>query len=711
MEHKEHATIILAGLLLVSPALAGEATQFIDATAASGVSFDHQTTQTIVTPSGFSNAPSDAMEEVPFLDSKAEIMSTWLTGGVAVGDYDGDGLPDIFAVGGDASTARLFRNLGNGTFEDKAADAGVDVSGVRQAGAMFVDIDGDFDLDLFVGGMVGAQPRLFRNDGENGMGETTFTDIFASAFPGYDLDRVPNNYGGSFGDYDGDGDLDVFFGHSMTPFGPSIEEVAGSTYHLWRNDLVAAKGIAGGLTFTDVSVGSGVSATFALPAPNEPDRKDHTFSPAWSDINEDGRPDLVVVSDHGETLVYRNNGDGTMADETDYSLFDGYSAQGAQNVAGMGAALGDYDNDGHFDLFISQIRTVVNGNHDGNRLYRGDGMGGFTDAGDDVGVLSGFWGWGACFGDLDQDRNLDIFHVNGFYWVGLNAVTNGTGVYSDLPAVAFMSDGDGTFTERGAELGLDDVGEGRGVSCFDYDRDGDLDVAISNHRGPFKLYQNTLNTSARRAEKGVAGAGYVNVRLVGRSPNTAGVGARIELRSTNGADTGPAQLVREIRIASNFLSSNLAEAHFGLGDWQGPFELEITWPNHGATIGQQTVHATVAANSFLEIEQLELDLPELLTFEEGGLAMLTATATGPRGDDRSAALQWAEGTVDNVVGNGASFDAFGRSVGDHPFFLIGSDPSGAATVEPFTLSVVPGSVIFADGFESGGLSRWAFATP
>ncbi len=555
---------LLFGVLLAATAASGaEPGQFVDTTAAAGVAFDHQTTQTILTEADFFAAPPGTMNEVPLLSSDAEIMSTWLTGGVAVGDYDGDSLPDIFAVGGDAGTARLFRNQGDGTFVDKASAAGVAVSGERQAGAMFADVDGDFDLDLFVGGGVGTPPRLFRNDGPNGQGETTFTDIFATAFAGYDLERTPNNWGGTFGDYDSDGDLDVFFAHSMTPVGPAIDGLGGSTQHLWRNDSAAAEG---SLTFTDVSVAAGIAAIFEEPPPLRPVRLDHTFAPNFTDIDQDGDPDLLVVADQGDSLILLNEGDGTFRDET---VFDLFTAPNNQLVAGMGAAVGDFDTDGHLDWFVSQIRTAV----DGNRLYQGHGDGTFTDLVHEnpfpsLGMESGHWGWGACFADLDNDRHLDIFHVNGFYWSG--NPNSPDGLFSDMPAVAFIADGDGTFTERGAEIGLDDVAEGRGVSCFDFDRDGDVDIAISNHRGPFKLYRNTLNSPEG------TGAGFAAVRLRGRAPNTEGIGARLELLSTHPADEGPAPLVREMRVDGNFVSSNLAEAHFGLGDWLGPFEVEVT---------------------------------------------------------------------------------------------------------------------------------------
>ena len=327
-------------------------THFVDVTESALVSHTHATTQTIFFPS---ELPSATMDEVAIMGTKAEVTSSWITGGVAAGDYDGDGLPDMFVAGGDAGTSRLFQNRGDGTFENKAAVAGVEITGERTAGAVFADYDGDGDLDLFVGGAVGTSPRLFRNNGPNTEGEITFVDVFATAFPSFDLIRAPNTWGGAFGDYDLDGDLDLFLPHDMTPFGPSVDSsVHGSTQHLWRNN--------GDETFTDVSVDSGISALFAG------DVRDETFTPNFADVDEDGYPDLLIVADRAASLVLINQRDGTFEDETDHSAFLS-PVNGRGKVAGMGGSVGDYDRDGSLDWFVSQIRR----RRDSHRLFRSEG--------------------------------------------------------------------------------------------------------------------------------------------------------------------------------------------------------------------------------------------------------------------------------------------------------------------------------------------------
>lgn len=577
-----HASAFVPWLLAVvffsQPAMATQPGQFVDVTVSSGVYFLNSSSQAIFTKQGFLNATDADINLVPRMSARAEVSTSWDDAGVAAGDYDGDGLPDLFALGGSGGSARLFRNNGNGTFTDKAAIAGVAISGEMRAGAMFADYDGDGDLDLFVGGLLGVMPKLYRNNGPGGLGETTFTDVFTSVFNGYSTVLSPNNYVGTMADYDGDGDLDVFFAHSMSPFGPAVLANPGdSTQHLWRND---------GATFTDVSIPAEITAIYdGLPSGSL--TKDQTFSPNFVDINEDGWPDLLIASDAGGSRVLRNDGDGTFSDLTVEAQFERQGT--SQVVAGMGSAVGDFDNDGHFDWFVSQIRTAA----DGNRLYKGKGDATFTDLVQEaatfgsIGMESGHWGWGACAADLDNDRNLDIVHVNGRYWDG--NPFSASGLFSNTPAVAFISNGNGTFTDRAAEIGLDDHGEGLGISCVDYDRDGDVDIAISNFRGSFKLFRNTLSTSA----------GFVTVTLTGAGKNPHAIGARVILRSTNPADTGPARLMRQMSIDGNYVSSNLTEAHFGIGTWQGPFEVEVRWPD-----GQTSLHGAIARNTFVNFAEV-----------------------------------------------------------------------------------------------------------
>ena len=452
-----------------------------------------------------------------------------ISGGVAAGDVDGDGFVDLFVVRGTVGPALLFLNQGDGTFVEGAEAAGLVVEGRTHSGPVFADWDGDGDVDLFVGGVEAAGPRLFRNRGDGTFEETT-------AGSGIATDR--HTFSAAFADADGDGALDVFLSHWGSEIGP------GSSEHLFLGDG------AGG--FHDASVPSGVRAAF----PVETDvfsgnTLDFTFTPNWTDIDGDGDPDLLLTSDFGTSQVLRNLGDGTFVDVTPAAITD-------EN--GMGAAVGDYDNDGDLDWFVTSIldpdgQAEGNWGVTGNRLYRNDGSGGFEDVTDEAGVRHGFWGWGACFADFDNDGWLDLFHVNG--------INMAVPPFDADPSRLFLSNGDGSFREAAQAAGIEDLGNGRGVVCMDADRDGDVDLFVANTRGEPRYYRN--DTGSQRH--------WLSVRLEGAPGNGAGVGAWVRIKADYRYQ------LREIRAGSNFVSNDPAEAHFGLGDVDLVSHVEVSWPD------------------------------------------------------------------------------------------------------------------------------------
>ena len=468
----------------------------------------------------------------------------WSAGGVAAGDYDGDGWVDLYVVRGDAGANLLFRNRGDGTFEEVGARAGVDLAGARSTGPTFADFDGDGHLDLLVLALLcpnkvsycdGVQKpqtgtvKLFRNRGDG-----TFTDVTAQS----GLRFTRDSFSAAWGDYDLDGDLDLFVTHWGDNRPP------GSSEHLWRNN--------GDGTFTDVSVSLGITAAYAFVTG---DIGDLSFTPNFADIDSDGWPDLLVAGDFLQSKVFRNVRGTAFVDATTPVISD-------EN--GMGAAVGDYDNDGHLDWFVSSIWDPDQDNRgnnwyvSGNRLYRNRGDGTFEDVTTAAGVREGYWGWAATFADLDNDGWLDLYHVNGWRTDDPNA----TEFHSD-PAVLFHNQRDGTFAEIAAATGVADRGQGRGVVAFDYDRDGDVDLFIANIQGPPALYRNDLPRERR----------FVNVQLRGRGNNRQGIGARIWVE-TNGFVQ-----MRELRAGSNFVSQDPAEAHFGLGTATRVDRLRVRWTN------------------------------------------------------------------------------------------------------------------------------------
>ena len=447
------------------------------------------------------------------------------SGGVAAGDYDGDGWVDLFAVSGDISANRLFRNRGDGTFIEVGQEAGVAEAGRRSSGPTFADYDGDGRVDLFVGAVDNGSPKLFRNRGD---GSFELAGAASEVFP-------PSPYVSStFGDYDGDGDLDLF----TTRWGviTGIQTVD----YLWRNN--------GDGTFS----GATLDAQLQFRAQRlERLEIEWTLSANFADINNDGWVDLLLASDFGTSQVFLNDQDGTFTDVTDAIITD-------EN--GMGTAIEDYDADGDLDWFVTSIfddrgAPTPDWGMTGNRLYRNRGDGTFEDATGTAGVRDGNWGWASCFADFDNDGFLDLFHVNGWPLSSL---------FTDKPARLFMSNGDGMFSEQAEEAGIADRGFGVGIVCFDYDRDGDIDVFIANNEGPSRLYRNDNDNGGR----------FLQVRLRGRSPNTQGIGARIYATSS-----GSVTQMRELRAGTNYVSQDPAEAHFGLGAAAVVDEIRVVWPD------------------------------------------------------------------------------------------------------------------------------------
>ncbi len=520
-------------------------TLFADATEESGIQYRH----------GYVDPPELAdLEE--------------FGGGLAAGDYDGDGLVDLFIVRGDIGPNLLYRNLGDNVFEDVAMQAGVALTksaseNYRHSGPAFADMDGDGDLDLFIGGLEFDPSFVFKNEGDG-----SFTDVT----PGSGIDTLGARYtvSAGFGDYDLDGDLDMFLTHWGTEDGPGVRL---HTEHLWRNDTRD-----GNIRFTDVSLEAGISPDIYNDEPvasSFGDGFDYTFTPTFARMNDDRYPDLLISADFLTSKFYINNGDGTFRDATDRSVI--------RDRNGMGSALGDYDGDGDLDWFVTSIWSVPNEDGDqvfelGNRLYRNTG-GELSDVTELAGVQDGGWGWGACFSDFDNDGDLDIYHTNG-WWVPFEP----SNFHIDESRF-FESNGNGAFVETSGAAGLSDTERGYAIVCADFDNDGDVDI-FQGHRNA---------TNAGTLWRNDTGGRYLRVELNGLPPNTEAAGARI--RATVGDETQ----LREIMIGNNFTSQNPTVQIFGLGDADDVDVLEVEWPD-----GEMTTMREVAGDQTLRIDHPRL---------------------------------------------------------------------------------------------------------
>ncbi len=556
------AAIAGLGLLLMLSTGATAQPVFTDVTTSAGLTYLQHTPQSA--PNCIFSAPPTNCE------------TDRLTGGAAVGDFDGDGLPDLYVTRLDA-TDILFRNKGDGTFEDATTSAGLSSFDLDSSGAAFGDIDRDGDLDLFVTVVgvsldpVNNRHYLFVNQGDG-----TFVEDAVARATAIDPGMQHRGYSIAVGDYNRDGWID-FHVNEWLPVPGSISS------RLLRNLGSASPGF-----FTDATVSAGVS----LPSTN-------AFASSFADLDDDGWPDLTVAADFGTSRLFWNNGDGT--------FIDGTTAAGVgTDENGMGSTIGDYDGDGDFDWFVTAIFDVdetcqtqpCNWGYTGNRLYRNDGNRIFADATDTAGVREGFWGWGTAFFDYDNDGDLDLVMTNG---VDFPDTTPDSAFHAD-PMRFWENDGTGAYTEKSVLVGLTDTRQGKGLLVFDYDDDGDLDLFIVNNAAGPALYRND----------GGSAADWLRIETVGTDSNLEGIGAKVTVQPVA---LGPTQ-IREIGVASHFLGQSERIAHFGLGTGTSPVhQVTISWPS-----GQDQQFSNVARNTTLvAVEPTVLQAPML---NEIGLAML-----------------------------------------------------------------------------------------
>ncbi len=475
--------------------------------------------------------------------------------GAALFDYDGDGDLDALIVNGstrerltqagDAMVA-LYQNDGSGRFGDVTGAAGFNRSGWGQ-GVCAADYDNDGFQDVYITAF-GADV-LWRNTGKG-----TFVDVTRQA----GIDNARWSTSCAFGDYDRDGHLDLYvatyvnFDESTIPgraatgncrfmatdvfCGP--KKLTGERDVLYRNK--------GDGTFEDVTDRAGV---------NDPGY--YGFGVVFSDVNDDGWPDIFVANDSVPNLLFRNRGDGTFIED---GLISGTALSGdGRPQAGMGVDAGDYNGDGLPDLF------VTNFSHDHNTLYENGPAGIFTDRSYATGIAATagpYLGWGAKFVDLDNDGRLDLFIANGHIYPEVDR--HGLGTRYHQRNQVFVNDG------RRFRHASPDVGGGlllekssRGAAFGDYDNDGDVDVLVINMTDRPTLLRNDTPRSNH----------WVTVRLIGTKSNRDGIGARVRV------DAGGRRQTAEVRGDGSYLSHSDTRAHFGLGAATRVERVEIRWPS------------------------------------------------------------------------------------------------------------------------------------
>ena len=489
-------------------------------------------------------------------DTKKYIIETTGTG-VAIFDYDNDGWPDIFIVNGttidkpaagEAPTNHLYRNNHDGTFSDVTRQAGLVATGWGQ-GACVGDYDNDGWEDLYV--TYYGKNHLYHNEGGG------FTEIGDKA----DVAGSGKAWGTgcAFVDYDRDGHLDLMVANYVD-FDLATAPAPGErTSCIWKGVPVMCgpRGLPGAKNILYHNKGNGTFEDVTVKAHIDQTNGHYAFSVSTLDFDEDGWPDIYVACDSTPSILYHNNHDGTF---TDVAVTAGvaFNEQGLEQ-AGMGSTVGDFNGDGHLDIF------KTNFSDDTSTLYRNNGDGTFDDVTAVAGVAinTRYLGWGTMFVDVDYDGWPDLLLVNGHVYPEVDRKNLGSSY--EEQRILYHNSGNGRFTDISASAGpgITAAASSRGLAVGDLWNDGRISAVINNMYAAPSLLVNQAKSSNH----------WIGLRTIGVKSNRDGIGARINVKA------GTRTLADEVRSGSSYSSSNDMRLHFGLGPVARVEYVEIRWPS------------------------------------------------------------------------------------------------------------------------------------
>src|SRR6266700_1456054 len=495
--------------------------------------------------------------------------------GCAFIDHDNDGWMDIFLLSGTkldgappGATNRLYKNNRDGTFSDVTDKVGL--RDVGWASAVCVgDYNNDGFEDLFI--TYFGQNKLYRNNGDG-----TFTDVTREAGL---LNEAPRwGAGCTFVDYNRDGHIDLFVSNYLQFDLKRVPKPGANSNCNWKGVPVECgpRGLPPGFhslyrnngdgTFTDVSREAGISEL----------RESYGMTAVVADFNEDGWPDIYVACDSTPSLLLINNGKGKFSEE---GVLRGVAlSEDGMEQAGMGIGIGDYDLDGHLDIFKTHFTEDTNG------LYHNDGQGNFEDVtrAAKIGVETRYICWGAGMVDFDNDGLPDLFMTTGSVYPQIEKKL--WQFPNRGPRVVFRNLGNGVFEELtdAAGPGVSAAHCSRGCAFGDFDNDGDIDILVVNLNEPPSLLRNDVSSKQN----------WLKVKLEGVKSNRSAIGSRVLVHY--GGKTQSQAVVSQ----SSFYSCNDTRLHFGLG-MVPSVDIEVHWPN-----GSKETYKGIAAG-------------QLVTFREG----------------------------------------------------------------------------------------------